>query len=626
MMIPFTRAGLSVAVAAAVSAFSMPMAVQAADAAPANAGESAATAVKLAAVVVTATRSEQPITDVVADVSLIDRSAIERSGATSVAEVLQRVGGVTFNTNGGPASTTSVYIRGAETRFTAVFIDGVRIDSQSTGGATWQGIPLSEVERIEVLRGPAAAIYGSDAMAGVVQIFTREGKEGFHPSVRFAVGSNGTREVGASLRGGVEGLTYSLGLSREKSDGFNIKEDGNSDKDGYDRENFSGRLGWQINEQHRLNLSALSSRLEADYDGYTPGEDDVGTQKLQTLGAEWAARWTDTYSTKLSLSQGTDEYSTDPSPYSTKTDISSYLLRNEWRMGAATLTADLERREDKLNNDSTIPAKSERTQDGLALGYGLRSGLHTLQLNVRRDDDSEFGVHNTGSVAYGYQINEQWQATASAGTAFRAPTLFQRFSIYGDAGLKAEEARNFEAGVRFRQGVNRFKAVAYRNNVKNLIEYVAGEGSCINGSGTYAGCYGNTGRARYTGVSLEGGTRFGNVNVGVTLDIMDPKNLETGKQLARRAKTQGGINADTTIAGWTLGGELLVVGERYNDAANTQKLDAYEVVNLSVSKRLTQQWKLVGKVNNVFDKDYQSVLGYNTEGRALYVGLNWELR
>ncbi|MCB1258202.1 MAG: TonB-dependent receptor, partial [Microthrixaceae bacterium] len=129
-------------------------------------------------VVVSATRSEQPITDVLADVTLVDRAEIDHLGAASVSDVLERLPGITVNRNGGLASTTNVYLRGAEGRFTAVFIDGVRIDSQSTGGASWNAIPLSQVDRIEVLRGPAAAIYGSDAMAGVIQIFTREGEKG----------------------------------------------------------------------------------------------------------------------------------------------------------------------------------------------------------------------------------------------------------------------------------------------------------------------------------------------------------------------------------------------------------------------------------------------------------------
>ncbi|GAA6141292.1 TonB-dependent receptor [Hydrogenophaga sp. 5NK40-0174] len=621
MKVPFSHAALSMAVAAA---FSSPFAFAQSQAEAPSANQ--ARAPELAPVVVAATRSEVPITDVVADVTLVDRAEIERSGATTLAEVLTRSGGIMMNHNGGPTGTTSVYMRGAETRFTSVFIDGVRVDSQSTGGAPWEAVPLSEVDRVEILRGPAAAIYGSDAMAGVVQIFTREGASGLQASAHVGLATHNTREVGASLRGGNDSVRYAVGLNAERSDGYDIKLDSNPDDDGYKRQSFSGRLDWTLSPAHVLGVNALVSQLDSDYDGFTDGQDDVASHDLQTVGADWKATWSDTYKTRVSVTQGVDKYETDPSPYKTKTDITSYLLRNEWAMGAATLTADLERREDRLNNASTTPESTKRTQNALALGYGLRSGLHTLQLNVRHDNDSEFGGHNTGAVAYGYDLGAGWQATASVGTAFRAPTLFHRFSIYGSSDLKAEEARNVEAGVRFRQGANHFKAIAYRNKVKNLIDYVAGPGDCINGSGDYAGCYANVGLARYTGLSLGGGSRVGNVVLGATLDFMNPENLNTGMRLPRRAKTQANFNASTDVAGWTLGGELEYVGDRYDDAANTVKLPSYQLLHVSVSKPLGDQWKLRARINNLTDKSYESVRGYVTEGRTLYVGLVWEMR
>jgi len=240
----------------------------------------------LDAVVVSANRAEQPITDVVADVTVVDRETIDRSGAASVAEVLARLPGVSIVTNGGPASTTSVYLRGAETRFTAVFVDGVRVDSQSTGGASWQGIPLAHIERIEVLRGPAAAVYGSDAVAGVVQLFTRQGEEGFFPSIHAGVGTHHTHDLSASLRGGQGAVDYSLGLASERSDGFNAKPTGNPDRDGYRGHSASGRLGWKPATGHQLNLTFLDSRQKGRYDGFAPGQDDQTVQELRYLLGE----------------------------------------------------------------------------------------------------------------------------------------------------------------------------------------------------------------------------------------------------------------------------------------------------------------------------------------------------
>jgi vitamin B12 transporter len=574
-------------------------------------------------VVVTATRVQQPLTDVVADVTILDRSVIERSGATGLADVLARVPGLQFARNGGPGTSTSVYLRGAETRFTAVFVDGVRIDSQSTGGASWGALPLSQIERIEVVRGPAAAVYGSDALGGVIQIFTRKGETALAPAIEFGLGSHGTLKFDASLSGTRGSVDYALGLARETSDGYNSQPTANPDKDGYRSTAASARLGWQINAAHRLEATLLNSETDAQYDAFTAGRDDHGFQDLRTLGLNWSARWNEVYSSKLGISQGKDRYETTPSVYLTDTQVTSYLWQNEWKLGAHQLTAALERREDSLNNASTTPVITDRSQNALALGYGLRRGDHTLQLNARYDDDSEFGGHSTGSAAYAYAFMPNWRATVSAGTAFRAPTLFQRFSLYGVPGLRPESGRNVEAGVKYEARGNSFGAVVYRNKVSDLITYVAGPGACANGTGSFAGCYGNTGSAQYSGLTLTGAMRLNRMALSGSLDVQNPKDLTTGKQLARRARQVATLAASTPLGNWQMGGELQMVGQRYNDAANLQKLHGYALLNLYASTRIGRNWTLLGRIDNLGDVDYETARGYATGGRTAYVGLKW---
>ncbi|AOW13055.1 TonB-dependent receptor [Hydrogenophaga crassostreae] len=573
--------------------------------------------------VVTATRVAQPITDVVADVTIVDRAAIERSGATGLADVLGRLPGVSLARNGGLGATTSVYVRGAETRFTAVFVDGVRIDSQSTGGASWNAIPLSQVDRIELVRGPAAAVYGSDAMGGVIQIFTRKGEAGFSPSVEVGVGSYGTRKVAASISGQQGVVDYALGVSRETSDGFNAQPESNPDRDGYRNTAFSGSLGWQFNAANRIDVNLLDSDLDAQYDGFSPGNDDRGQSDLQTLGVNWSAEWSDSYSTKLAVTRGRDRYATSPSPYLTDTSVTSYLWQNNWKLGDSQLTAALERREDRLDNASTSPVITERSQNALALGYALRSGAHTLQLNARRDDDSEFGGQSTGSAAYAFGFMPNWRALVSMGNAFRAPTLFQRFSRYGVASLRPETSNNIETGVKYDQGATSFSAIVYRNKVSDLITYVAGPGTCANGTGDYAGCYGNTAKAQYSGLTLAGAQRVGMLAFSGSLDLQNPKDASTGKQLARRAKQAAKLAVSTGVAGWNLGAETEYVGKRFNDARNNERLDGYTLVNFSVSTPVAKDWTLLGRVDNIADTDYETAKGYATAGRTFYVGLKW---
>lgn len=577
----------------------------------------------LSEVVVTATRAAIPWTDVLADVSIIDRDQIERSGVTSFAEVLKRLPGVSLHQSGGPASSTSLYMRGAESRYTAVFIDGVRIDSQSTGGATWEAIPLSQIERVEVLRGPAAAVYGADAIAGVVQIFTRQGEAGFKPAISLGMGTYGTREANVSLRGGQGELTYSLGLAHTQSDGFNAKPAGNPDLDGYRNRSFSGRLTWKALADHQLELLFLGNSQTSGYDS-SATKNDLNIRSLQTLGLNLVSTQSDSWNTKLAITKGTDRYETTPSVYLTETQVSTYLVHNEFRLGADVLTADLERREDALQNSSTRPsAFTSRSQNALALGYGRSAGLHSWQVNARHDQDSEFGGNSTGALAYGYALTPALRASASLGTAFRAPTLYQRFSIYGTSTLKAETSKNQELGLRWLSGVHRLGAVFYRNEVDNLISYISGSGSCINGSGSDPGCYGNTGRALMTGTTLTGQTLWGNINLGASLDLMDPKNRDTGKRLTRRPRTESKLTVDMPVDDWRWGGELLYAGERFDNSANTTRLAPYSLVNLTASKPLDRDWRVLARVNNLSDKNYVLANGYATPGRNFFIGLSW---
>lgn len=571
-------------------------------------------AAALKEVVVTATRVAQPLADSLADVSLVDRAQIERSGASGLADLLARLPGVEYQRNGGPGSTTGVFMRGAESRFTAVYIDGVRIDSQATGGASWEGIPVSQIERIEVLRGPAAAVYGSDALAGVVQIFTRRGEAGFAPFVAAGLGSYGTRKIDAGLSGAAAGFDYALSLSDERSEGFNARPltSQNPDLDGYHSRSASLKLGWQVSATQRLSLSYMGNDLNSQFDSGL-GSDDRNLRQLQALGLSWQAQWTNAWSTRLSLSQSRDRYETLPWPYLTITDLQSALLHNELRQGEHLFTADLERKQDDLEN---APLKQGRAQDGLALGYSFNNRLHTLQLNLRHDQDSEFGAQNTASAAYGYAFAPHWRVTASAATAFRSPTLYQRFSEYGIATLVPETAINSELGLRYADNGRSFSALLYRNRVSNLITFAA-PGPCA----SPYGCYANTALARYQGLTLSGAQQLADVKLSASVDFQDPRDLSADKQLARRAKRHAMLNADTQLGGWSLGAGLQLSGERVD--TNAKVLAGYALLSLHASTALARDWSLLARADNLLDQRYELASNYATPGRSLYLGLKW---
>jgi len=575
-------------------------------------------------VVVTATRTPQPLSRVLADVSVLERDAIERSGATCAADLLRGLPGVEFARNGGPAGVTSVFIRGAESRHTAVYLDGLRVDGQATGGAPWELLPVDQIERVEVLRGPAAAMYGSDAVGGVVQLFTKRGGGKLQGSASLLAGSQGTAQWQAALSGGTPQLDYALSASQGRSSGFNARATAtsNPDKDGWQRSGVQARLGTQVAPGHRVEAALLATNLWGQFD-QSRTADDVARQTLRTAGLTWQGQWSADADTRLQVGESRNSYESQPSYYRTETTLRNFVLQQGQRVGAHHFSATLERREDALLNPATQFASTlqgSRAQNALALGWRAEFGDHALQAHVRHDQDSEFGSQPTGSLAWGWQVQPAWRVTASVATAFRAPTLYQRFSEYGVATLKPETARNVELGLRWAEAGSALSATVWRNNVKQLILF-GDAGPCA----SPFGCYENAGRVRYEGVTLAGHSKLAGVQLHGSLDYHDPRNLDTDKLLARRARALATLGASTAWAGWGLGLDLQAAGARYDNAANTQRMGGYSVLNLRAERALTADLVLDLRIDNAGDKDYQLARTYPTGGRTALVGLRWRL-
>jgi vitamin B12 transporter len=561
---------------------------------------------------------------VLADISVVERDEIQRSGAFGVADLLARLPGIEFARNGGPGTTTSLFIRGGETRHTAVYIDGVRVDSQSTGGAAWEQIPLDQIERIEVLRGPAAAVYGSDAVAGVVQLFTKRGKGTARPTAALTVGSDNTVQGQVGVSGSADALDYSLSAGHGRSDGFDARTAAaaghNLDKDGWQRSTLQGRVGLQLNPAHRIDASLLATNLRSGYDSSATA-DDQNRHTLRTGSLAWEGRWSADATTRAQLGQTESTYETQPSFYRTETTLRNYTVQHEQRFGAQQLTGTLERREDELFNPATAFAadlRGQRHQDAIGLGWRGDFGNHGLQAHVRHDEDSEFGGKSTGSLVWGWAFVPQWRATASAASSFRAPTLFQRFSQYGNPALVPESGRNVEVGLRWAAAGSEASVTAWRNKVSNLINFGA-PGPCADSFG----CYVNVGRAELKGVTLAGRAQWGAVALRGSVDWHDPRNADTDKVLARRARRLATFGADTQFAGWVLGTEVQAAGERFDNASNTQRLGGYALVNLFASRTLMPGLALEARIDNLADKDYQLARTYATAGRNGQVTLRW---
>lgn len=572
-------------------------------------------------VVVSATRTEQRLSDVLADVTVVDREAIERSGSSSMAELLARQPGIQMTTTGGPATTTNVFVRGANTQYTAVYLDGVRLESQTTsGGVTWQNVPLAMIDRVEILRGPAAAVYGSDAMAGVILLFTKQGQEGVQPFVGIGYGTHGTYRAEAGVSGAVRQWDYSVSALREGSEGFQSKTvaSADPDEDGHSRTAFHANVGLQINAAHRLQARWMKADSRSDYDNGSKKDHAQYKRDMQSVGASWIAQWSDIYRSTVSATTSQDDYRILPANEETKTKLNSYLWQNDFQLSQdQKLSASLERREDQFSNPKILKGEQSRHQNALALGYGVRMGGHSVQLNARHDQDSEFGDKTTGSAAYGWDFAPHWRISASMGSAFRVPTLYQRFSIYGDATLKPEEGRNKELMLRWGVGDNFASATVYRNKLTNMVAYSAG-GVCGQSS-----CYQNVDQAILEGITLTGAYKLGAVKWHGSVDFQNPRNEKTGDLLARRSQRYMTLGADTKLREWAVGAEVQMASRRHDKEGDAKILAGYTLLSLSLSKPITKTATLTARLDNALNRHYTLAKDYATAGRTFYVGLKW---
>lgn len=590
---------------------------------------------RLDTVVTTATRTPQKLSEVLADLTVITRADIERQAAASVADLLRNSGCAEMVRNGGPASTTSLYLRGAETRHTLVLVDGVRMDSQSTGGASWQGIPVSQIERVEVLKGPASAIYGSDAVGGVVQIFTRKGGGQTSAELGVGIGNLGTRKLDGGLFGGVGAFDYAFTLAGERSDGFNATLDVPGsfsyvpDRDGWRKYQATLRLGAQLGVGQRAEAVVIRNHANAQYDASKskPLVDDHTKQDTDAARLAWTSQWTPALQTQASYGESRDRYETTPSPYLTITHVKNLALTGSYQLGTGQqLNFTGERIEDKLENSGLVTSGvGTRHRNAIGLGYLLNAGAFSLQAHARHDDDSQFGGVNTGTLMAGYEVARGLRVVGSVGNAFRAPTLYQQGTVYGPdlskPGVKpldAEHGHNVEFGLKYGVGDTEISATAYRNRVSNLIVFGAA-GSC----NSAFGCYQNVAMARLQGLSLAAGTQLAGVNLKATLDLQAPKDATTGLLLARRAKRLGTINADWSLGDWVLGAGVQAAGARFDNAANTRKLGGYGLLNLNAQYKFSRELKLQLNVDNAFDRDYSTAYGYASAPRTVLLSLRW---
>jgi vitamin B12 transporter len=600
--------------------------------------------IELGDIVVTATRTPQPREAVIADVTVIDAEEIQRGGQSTLVEVLQQQPGVEIDNSGGTGKVSSIFLRGTNSGHVVVLIDGIRIQSATVGTTTFENIPLNQVDRIEILRGPASSLYGQDAIGGVIQIFTKKGVEGFKPYASLGFGSYDTKTGEAGVRGKINDTSYALNLSASDIGGFSAahsRDDNIDDDDAYRNLSVSLNLNHKLAEGHEIGLQFFNSDGTSRYDNFFNFSNFSSKLKLQQQTAALYAKnqWLDFWKSTLRVGFSKDKlknYDQNFFPSFSRFDTEQTQInwQHDLNLPIGTLTLMYDRLEDEVKSTDAF-TKNSRTNEGYVASYLANIGAHSLHTSLREDHNSQFGSNLTGGIGYGFNFNEQWRASASYGSAFKAPTFndlyypFTSFGIFGDysgnPNLKPEKSDNIEASIKFQDNQTNASVTVYQNKVRDLI---ASNGLAFGGTQI------NLRKVTIEGLTFAASQRWDNLELNGSADIQSPRDDKTDNLLVRRANRHGKLGVAYTWQDWRWGAEVVASSARYNDPANEFRLGGYALVNLTGQYKINADWNILARVNNVLDKDYvlssiKSSFGptdpdYNTPGANLFVNIRYE--
>lgn len=599
---------------------------------------SATTMISADDVVVTASRVPQPIQSVIADVSVITREEIERAGQSTFVELLQTQPGVEISSNGGMGSNASIFLRGTNSNQVLVLIDGLRVNSVTDGRTNFGNIPLAQIERIEILRGSASSLYGQDAIGGVIQIFTKRSDGTPRLNASLGYGTYNTKTAEAGLSGATQDISYSMNISSHDTDGFSakrIRTGAQRDNDGYRNLSASGSLTYKISLDHEVGIQLFNSEGRVDYDSSNTFKNYADFTQT-TIGIFSKNKINDWWKSTIRASESVDEnnnFLSQSSVNRVRSKQDQYVWQNDFSITSGTLTFLVDRLEQKLISNTPYDG-TERNTTGLFMGYIGQFQSHGLQANIRKENNSQFGNQETGSIGYGYTFNEFWKFNSSIGTAFKAPTFNDLYypggfagKLYGNSELEPETSRNIEASIKYQSQSEAYSITGYKNKIENLILFSGAR--CSDSS--YI-C--NINEAEIKGLTLSGSKAWDTWLLKANYDIQSPKDANTDKLLPLRANRHGSISLSRDVNSWKFTTELVGSSTRYQDTANQFDLAGYAIINFVTTYKINDDWSVQGRVNNLLDKQYAlatsayAIYGlnepvYNTPGSNLFVSLRY---
>jgi vitamin B12 transporter len=582
------------------------------------------------AVVVTGTRTPVRVDQALAEVTMLDRAAIEAAAGRTLVELLARESGLQFWANGGPGQAGAVSIRGLDQRHVLLIVDGVRYGSATLGTPVWDNFSLEAIDRIEIVRGPLSALYGSDAVGGVVQVFTRRGTggsaaAGLGGSGMVSVGSNRTASGAAGLHFGDAHFDGAIGVQAQRTDGFsatNANEPFGShdpDRDGFKQRSANFNLGFNLPGRWRLGVLALASRGEVQYDDglLASGASPDARAKLRSdlasvqaggpvVGGSAASAW----HTTLRFARSVDEYdalqgNTDffftPGVIGTRQDQLAW--ENRVATAAGTLLVVAERLQQHVSKPAPDYDVTGRRITGVAIGLSGDAAAHHWQLAARHDANSQFGSRNTGTLGYGYDMTSELRLGASAGTSYVVPSFNQLYYPgFGSPTLQPEEGLHRELSLRYALGSQVTRFAWFDHRLRGYIP--AGPRPA------------NVPRAKIEGFSLAHEVELGVWTIAGSGDLLDARDTGTGAPLPRRAREAARFAVERRQGAFKVGATLVHVGER-------DGLSPYTSIDLRADWRAAPDWTLALRLNNAANRRYETVQGYNQAGREWYLALRY---
>ena len=607
----------------------------------------AETTLKTSDVFVTATRTSIPKKNVIADITLISEEEIKLAGSSSLPELLQRQPGIEISNNGGQGKVSTLFLRGASSTHSVILLDGIRIDSATAGLTAIENIPLSQIEKIEIVRGPASSLYGQDAIGGVIQIFTKKGLNGFKPYISFGYGKYNTSIAQGGIRGGDDTTSYAINLSSQNSRGFSAFEPNtnpaataniyNLDKDGYRNKSISASLSHKINEKLDINFQYFLSQGKNKYDNryanWDPSIDWKNTQDQESLSGTVNSQLTNYWKSSFRVGLGIDDYvekqryisgATREVDNVYKTIQNQITWQNDLILPLGSLVLLYDKLDQKINVTDTSYSKKDRQNDAYMIGYNLNQANHNFQANVRKDFNSVYRDATTGNIGYSYAIDSNWSIASSFGTAFRSPTFNYLYAgSYANPDLQPEKSKNVEAQLKYQSDAEFFSFVTFKNKITDFI---------ISDSTTNFRPY-NINTAEIYGATVSSSHFMNHFQVKSSFTVQSPMNESADKYLPRRSNFFGTVGLNYFIQNWNLGFEATGSGNRYNDAANLFNIPGYIKTNLFADYQINKNLTMNARVDNVLGKNYTYAyegnpttdgFRYQTPSQSFFISLRYE--